>query len=137
MEATPGIGATLTERTAMQYLILIYGDETRFAMMQDDPEVIKKIYEAYGQYTGELRAAGVLRGGAELKLTDTATTVRVKNGKTVTTDGPFAETKEQLGGYYLVDVANLDEAVKWAAKCPSAIDGSIEVRPLGVIVDPV
>src|SRR5271169_2574104 len=107
----------------MQYMILIYGDEKRFAMMQDKPEAMKAMYEAFGKYGGDMRAAGVLRGGAELKHTHTATTVRVKNGKTVTTDGPFAETKEQLGGYYLVDVPNLDEAVKWAAQCPAANGG--------------
>ena len=81
-----------------------------------------------------MRAAGVLRGGAELKPTHTATTVRVRQGKPITTDGPFAETKEQLGGYYLIDVGNLDEAVHWAARCPSALTGSIEVRPTGATV---
>ena len=77
------------------------------------------------------KAAGVLRGGAELKPTHSATTVRVRNGKTVTTDGPLAETKEQLGDYYLIDVPDLDDAVHWAARCPAAMGGSIEVRPLG------
>jgi hypothetical protein len=120
----------------MQYMILIYGDEKNFAMMQDKPEVMKATYAAFTKYGGDMRAAGVLRGGAELKSTLTATTVRVRNGKTVTTDGPFAETKEQLGGYYMVDVPNLDEAVKWAAQCPAAQGGSIEVRPLGVTVSP-
>jgi len=121
----------------MQYLILIYGDEKNFSSMAKDPEAIKTIHAAYGKYSGDLRTAGVLRGGAELKPTHTATTVRVRNGKTVSTDGPFAETKEQLGGFYLIDVPNLDEAVKWAAQCPSALHGSIEVRPLGVTVAPV
>jgi hypothetical protein len=78
-----------------------------------------------------MQAAGVLRGGAELKPTHSATTVRVRNGKTLTTDGPFAETKEQLGGFYLIDVPHLDDAVHWAARCPLAAGGSIEVRPLG------
>ena len=121
----------------MQYLILIYGDEKNFAMMASDPEAQKKMYAAFGQYGGDMRAAGVLRAGAELKPTRSATTVRVRNGKTVTTDGPFAETKEQLGGYYLIDVPNLDEAVKWAARCPAAQGGSIEVRPVGVTAAPV
>jgi hypothetical protein len=85
--------------------------------------------EAYGRYTEELQAAGVLRGGSELAPVHTATTVRLRDGKVVCTDGPFAETKEQLGGYYLIDCANLDEALRWAAKVPSARDGSIEVRP--------
>ena len=121
----------------MQYMILIYGDEKNFAQMANNPAAQKAMYEAFGKYGGDMRAAGVLRGGAELKPTSTATTVRVKNGKTVTTDGPFAETKEQLGGFYTIDVANLDEAVKWAARCPAAQGGSIEVRPVGVTAAPV
>ena len=83
------------------------------------------------RYGSDMQAAGVLRGGAELKPTSTATTVRLKNGKPLVTDGPFAETKEQLGGYYLIEVENLDQAVHWAGRCPSAEGGSIEVRPLG------
>ena len=116
----------------MQYLILIYGDEQRFAQLASDPAAQKALYAAYSAYSAEMRAAGVLRGGAELKPTHTATTVRVRQGKPITTDGPFAETKEQLGGYYLIDVPNLDEAVKWAAQCPAANGGSVEVRPLGM-----
>ena len=116
----------------MQYMILIYGDEKNFAMMADKPEAQKQMYDAFSRYGGDMREAGVLRGGAELKPTHSATTVRVRNGKTVTTDGPFAETKEQLGGYYLIDVADLDQAVHWAARCPAAVSGSIEVRPMGV-----
>ena len=118
----------------MQYLILIYGDEQRFAQLSSDPAAQKALYAAYSAYSAEMRAAGVLRGGAELKPTHTATTVRVRQGKPITTDGPFAETKEQLGGYYLIDVGNLDEAVHWAARCPSALTGSIEVRPTGATV---
>lgn len=71
-----------------------------------------------------------MRAGSELKPVATATTVRLRGGKVLSTDGPFAETKEQLGGYYLIDVPNLDEAVKWAGKCPGAKSGSVEVRPL-------
>jgi hypothetical protein len=115
----------------MHYIILIYGDEKNFAMMADDPKAQEQMYAAFTRYGGDMQAAGVLRGGAELKPTHSATTVRVRNGKTVTTDGPFAETKEQLGGYYLIDVPNLDDAVHWAARCPAAMGGSIEVRPLG------
>ena len=118
----------------MHYIILIYGDESRFAQMANDPKAQEQMYAAYGKYGADMQAAGVLRGGAELKTTTSATTVRVRNGKTVTTDGPFAETKEQLGGYYLIDVANLDDAVHWAGRCPSAVGGSIEVRPLGHMV---
>lgn len=116
----------------MQYMILIYGDEQNFAMMANDPEAQKQMYAAFMRYGTDMREAGVLRGGAELKPTHSATTVRVRNGKAVTTDGPFAETKEQLGGYYLIDVPDLDQAVHWAARCPAANGGSIEVRPVGV-----
>ena len=88
----------------MHYIILIYGDEKNFAMMSDDPKAKADMYAAFMRYGADMQAAGVLRGGAELKPTHSATTVRVRNGKTVTTDGPFAETKEQLGGFYLIDV---------------------------------
>jgi hypothetical protein len=115
----------------MHYIILIYGDEKNFAMLSDDAKAQADLYAAFMRYGADMQAAGVLRGGAELKPTDSATTVRLRNGKTLTTDGPFAETKEQLGGFYLIDVPNLDDAVHWAARCPSAADGSIEVRPLG------
>ena len=114
----------------MHYIILIYGDEKSFAMMANDPKAQEQMYAAYTRYGGDMQAAGVLRGGAELKPTHSATTVRVRNGKTVTTDGPFAETKEQLGGYYLIDTETLDEALEWAARIPSARTGSIEVRPI-------
>ena len=116
----------------MQYIILIYGDEKNFAMMADNPKAQADMYTAFNRYGADMREAGVLRGGAELKPTRSATTVRVRNGKTLTTDGPFAETKEQLGGYYLIEVPDLDQAVHWAARCPAAGGGSIEVRPLGL-----
>lgn len=116
----------------MQYMILIYGDEKNFAMMANNPEAQKQMYESFTRYGTDMRAAGVLRLGAELRPTHSATTVRIQNGKTVTTDGPFAETREQLGGFYLVDVPDLDAALYWAARCPAANGGSIEVRPLGV-----
>ncbi|MBL8521520.1 MAG: YciI family protein [Betaproteobacteria bacterium] len=111
----------------MEYLLLIYADEKAWSTLSKDE--VGQIMAAYGTYTQELIAAGVMRGGSELAPTPTATTVRVRNGKTLTTDGPFAETKEQLGGYYLIDVPNLDEAIKWAAKIPSAASGSVEIRP--------
>jgi hypothetical protein len=111
----------------MEYMLLIYGDEKAWnALTQDE---INKIMADYGTYTQEVIAAGIMRGGSELAPVHTASTVRVRNGKTLTADGPFAETKEQLGGYYLIDVPNLDEAIKWAAKIPSAAWGSIEIRP--------
>ena len=120
----------------MQYMILIYGDEKGFALMANDPSAQAQMYAAYGRYGADMQEAGVLRGGAELKPTLSATTVRVRNGKTLSTDGPFAETKEQLGGYYLIDVPDLDKAVHWAARCPAAQGGSIEVRPVGVTAAP-
>jgi hypothetical protein len=118
----------------MQYLVLIYGDEKSFAGLSE--EEMGKVFGEYMAYSKEMASAGVMKGGASLQPTMTATTIRVKNGKTTTTDGPFAETKEQLGGYYVIDVPNLDEALKWAARCPGAKSGSIEIRPLGVISAP-
>ena len=118
----------------MQYMLLIYGNEKGFAAMAGNPEAQQAMYAAYGRYGADMREAGVMRGGGELKPTHSATTVRVANDKTVTTDGPFAETREQLGGYYLIDVADLDQAVHWAARCPAAQGGSIEIRPLGATV---
>ena len=111
----------------MQYMLLIYGDEKSWHSMP--PAELTKVMQAYESYSKELAASGALRSGSELAPIASATTVRVRNGKVLTTDGPFAETKEQLGGYYLIDVANLDEAIKWAAKVPSALNGSIEIRP--------
>jgi len=113
----------------MHYIILIYGDEKNFAMMSEDPKAKEEMYAAFMRYGADMQAAGVLRGGAELKPTHSATTVRVRNGRMVTTDGPFAETKEQLGGYYLIDAKDLDEALGWAKMLPVR-DRSIEVRPV-------
>ena len=112
----------------MHYLLLIYSDETAYPDMSE--EEIGKIMMAYGQYTEELQASGALVTSDRLKGTDSATTVRVRDGKQLTTDGPFAETKEQLGGYYEINVDNLDEAIGWAAKIPSASYGCVEVRPV-------
>jgi hypothetical protein len=109
----------------MRYLCLIYGDET--AMTEKEGNEMYPAYEAFGKAATE---AGVIRGGDALQSTTTATTVRVRGGKTATTDGPFAETKEQLGGYYELDCKDLDEAIKWAAQIPGASNGSVEVRPI-------
>ncbi|KQW87942.1 hypothetical protein ASC94_25985 [Massilia sp. Root418] len=111
----------------MEYMILIYADEKLYSGMSE--QQLGELMTSYGAYTQELIAAGVMRSGSELAPVHTATTVRVRDGKIACTDGPFAETKEQLGGYYLIDCANLDEAIKWAARCPGAKDGSMEVRP--------
>ena len=110
----------------MQYLLLIYEDEKRWTTMSEATQ---------GKEVGEYRAfgqefSGRIKGGNALQPTATATTVRVRNGKTAVTDGPFAETREQLGGYYLVEAKDLDEAVGIAAKVPTAKHGSIEVRPV-------
>jgi hypothetical protein len=107
----------------MQYLLLIYENEKRFAQGFDDNEM--KEYGAFGQEFGKQ-----ILGGNALQPTGTATTVRVRDGKRLTTDGPFAETKEQLGGYYLIEARDLDEALKIAGKIPGARFGSIEVRPI-------
>ena len=105
----------------MQYLLLIYENEA--TTPQDEAEFGK-----WMKYTEDLKTSGCLRAGEALQPTSTATTVRVKNGKVVTTDGPFAETKEQLGGYYVVDCKDLDEAIQWASRIPSVGRGPVEVR---------
>ena len=110
----------------MQYLLLIYEDERNYMDKEPSPEMFKPWFD----YTDATKDAGVYVAGAGLQPTPTATTVRVRDGKTMTMDGPFAETKEQLGGYYLLDCKDLDEAISWAEKIPSAPVGSIEVRPL-------
>jgi hypothetical protein len=112
----------------MRYLLLIYSDEKADASATK--EEIDAWMGEYWAYTDAMQKAGVSLGGEALHPTSAATTVRVQGGKKVVTHGPFAETKEQLGGYYLVNCSNLDEAIEWAAKCPGARVGSIEVRPI-------
>jgi hypothetical protein len=112
----------------MQYLLLIYSPESHLESMPE-PEK-KKIYQQYGELIGDLQKAGKYLGGHELQPTSSATTVRVRDGKKAVTDGPFAETKEHLGGYFLVEAKNLDEALSMAARIPTATTGSIEVRPV-------
>ena len=111
-----------------KYVALIYGDETQFA--HATPEDGARMMKAYDEYTEALRASGLFEAGEGLQPTNTATTVRVNNGEVSTTDGPFAETKEQLGGFYVLNCKDLDEAIEWAAKIPGARGGSIEVRPV-------
>jgi hypothetical protein len=112
----------------MQYMLLIYDAEEALSKMS--PEENRRFFEEYMTFTEEIRASGHLRGGDALQSIRTATTVRTREGKTATTDGPFAETREQLGGYYLIEAKDLDEALKIAARVPSARTGSIEIRPL-------
>ncbi|HEV2499684.1 MAG TPA: YciI family protein [Terriglobia bacterium] len=107
----------------MQYLLLIYENEKRFNQGFDQTELNE--YRAFGK-----EFAGAIKGGNALQPTNAATTVRVRDGKPVTTDGPFAETKEQLGGYYLVEARDPKEAIAMAAKIPGARFGSVEVRPI-------
>ncbi len=112
----------------MRYLLLIYTQEQEG--MKATPEEQQANMDKYFAFTNDIREAGVMVGGEALQPTNTATTVQVRDGKTLVSDGPFAETKEQLGGYYLLDCPNLDEALEWAAQIPGAMHGSIEVRPL-------
>jgi hypothetical protein len=112
----------------MQYLLLIYRNEAELGKMT--PEDRQKMSAEYGSYTQSIIASGNFKAGDGLQPTTTATTVRVRDGKTMTTDGPFAETREQLGGYYLVEAKDLDAAIGMAARIPGARDGSIEVRPV-------
>jgi hypothetical protein len=112
----------------MKYLCLIYQDETAARNLpQAEGE---KIFGEYIMFTEEIKKSGRLLGSNRLQPTETAATVRVRNDKVTTTDGPFSETKEQLGGYYLIEVRDLNEAIQVAAKIPSARFGSIEVRPV-------
>jgi len=112
----------------MQYLLLIYSNEKEMAAMNAAERT--SMTAEYTEFTKGIIQAGQFKAGDRLKPTSAATTVRVRNGQRVTTDGPFAETREQLGGYYLVDAKNLDEAIAIAARIPGARLGSIEVRPI-------
>jgi hypothetical protein len=112
----------------MQFLLMFYGDESAWAKMP--PEQQQQSFAAFMQYNKDLAMSGKLKSAAQLMPTQAAKTVRVRNGKAITTDGPFAETREQIGGYYLLEVANEAEALAWAAKCPAAFGGSLEVRPV-------
>ena len=112
----------------MKYLLMIYSDEAADAR-KPEAETQAEL-DRYFAYTAETQRAGVFVAGEALHPTSTATTVRLRGGELTTTDGPFAETKEQLGGFYLLDCENLDAAIQWAAKIPHASQGSIEIRPL-------
>ena len=112
----------------MHYLLLIYSNEKEMAVM--NPSAIASMTAEYTEFTKGIVQAGQFKAGDRLQPTSAATTVRVRNGQVATTDGPFAETREQLGGYYLVDAKNLDEAIAIAARIPGARVGSIEVRPI-------
>jgi hypothetical protein len=112
----------------MEYILLIYGNEAENKKLSEATH--QQMFQEYMTFTQDLTKSGKNKGGAPLEQVATATTVRVRNGKTVVTDGPFAETKEQLGGYYLVEAKDLDDAISIASRIPGAKFGSIEVRPI-------
>jgi hypothetical protein len=119
--------STVTE-TAMQYLFLLYANEGGWSQLTKAQQ--EQGAAAYNAYTQALRKEGVLQGSNRLQPIASATTVRSADGKSQVLDGPYADTKEQLGGYYLVDVPDLDAALAWAARCPGASHGVVEVRPV-------
>jgi hypothetical protein len=116
----------------VQYMALIYGAEDRWASFSDEER--KAAYDLYRAFGSEAEQAGVLVDGSELAPTTDATTVRVRDAETLVTDGPYAEVKEALGGFYILECASMDEAIGWAARIPGAEHGAVEVRP--VYVDP-
>lgn len=112
----------------MQYLLLLYSEEAGWAKLS--PTEQQQAAAAYNAYSEALKKAGALSGSNRLQPSSVSTTVRVANGKSHVLNGPYAESKEQLGGYYLIDVADLDAALSWAARCPTASHGIVEVRPV-------
>ncbi len=112
----------------MKYLLLIANDEPAMKAMTSAD--MGPMIAAYMAFSEAMVKAGVMGGGERLQPTATATTVRVRGGKTEVLDGPYADTKEQLGGYYVIDVPDLDAALSWAARCPGASHGAVEVRPI-------
>lgn len=113
----------------MRYLLLIYEPE-RPPDAEIPPEVMKAEMDAWGAFTREVRARDVMRAGEALQPSSTATSVRIRDGRTLVTDGPFAETKETLGGFYLIDCRDLDEAIELSAKMPNVGRGTVEIRPI-------
>jgi hypothetical protein len=118
----------------MQYLLMIYANEREHIAMGE--AALTAMSQEYAEFTKSIIQSGNLKAGDRLRPVSTASTVRVRDGKVVTTDGPFAETREQLGGYYLVEAKNLDEALGMAARIPGARHGSVEVRPIWVLGQP-
>lgn len=112
----------------MKYMLMIYGSEA--GMASAPKEQMQQMFAAYGAYTEAMKKAGAWVAGDPLQPTATASTVRVNGGKSKVVNGPYADTKEQLGGYYIIDVADLDAALSWASRCPGASVGALEVRPL-------
>ena len=112
----------------MQYLLLLYGNEASFATMTKAQQ--EQGYAAFMAYTEALTKAGAIKASNRLQPSSAATTVRVEDGKSQVLDGPYADSKEQFGGFYLIDVPDLDAALSWAARCPAASRGIVEVRPI-------
>ena len=112
----------------MRYMLLIYQNEA--AVQSAGEQQIKERMGAYGAYTKAMRDSGAFVAGDPLHPSSSATTVRIVDGRSKVLDGPYAETKEQLGGYYIIDVPDLDAALTWAARCPGAQTGTLEVRPI-------
>ena len=112
----------------MRYILLIAGDETA-EPAEESADMVATLAQ-YGEFAKEMAERGILQGGERLRKASDATTVRVRDGEVLTFDGPYAETKEQVGGYFIVDCEDLDEAIEVASKIPSALYGSIEVRPI-------
>ena len=115
----------------MRYLLLIYGDQERYSRMSDEES--QADLQRWFEYDADIKASGASPGGAALQPTTTATSVRDEGGNPVVTDGPFAETREQLGGFIEIDVASLEEAVGWAERCPAVGHGCVEVRPVAAM----
>ena len=113
----------------MEYLVMALETDDDFAA-REDPQRTEGYWASWQGYLAALTESGVLTGAGGLHPPSTSTTVRLREGRRVVHDGPYADTKEQLGGYFVIDVADLDQALEWAARCPSAADGSVEVRPL-------
>jgi hypothetical protein len=118
----------------MQYMLLAYADQEYFLKMT--PEKQKETYGAYQSFLEALKKAGAFQASGRLQPTSSSTTVRVAQGKTQVLNGPYMETKEQLGGYFLIDVPDLDAAISWAARCPASIHGTVEIRPMWIMEQP-
>ena len=118
----------------MRYMLIILGDESQFASLSDEERAANGA--RWADYTKELVDSGTFVSGEGLQSVTTATTLHVENGERVLTDGPFAETKEQIGGFYVIECKDLDEAIDWAAKLPHAEHGTTEIRPVMEYVDP-
>jgi hypothetical protein len=115
----------------MEYLLMLHSEEGAWDRMTQEQQ--QQGYAAYMAYSEALKKAGVLRGSNRLRPSSASTTVRVTNGKPQVVDGPYVESKEQIGGYYLIDVPDLDAAISWASRCPGAGHGTVEVRPVWVM----